>query len=171
MRVYFDTEFLSEPPELHLISIGMVREDGKELYAVNRHAPWSRIYSHDWLNLNVVPHLPEDHDPAWKTPAEMRTEIAKFCGPAPEFWAYVAAYDWVLLTGLYGQFFNLPKGWPFWVHDLKHLMEQTKVKSLPPRFDGRLHDALADAWEVKNGYDWCMSYARSATEKGVKRTG
>lgn len=161
MRIFFDTEFLSEPPELHLISIGMVREDGREFYGVNRHAPWSRIYNHDWLNANVVPHLPPDHEPAWKTPAEMRREIAAFCGPNPEFWAFVAAYDWTALTGLYGQFSDLPETWPVWVHDIKFLMEVAKVKSLPPRLDGKEHDALADAWEVKAQYDWCMGYYRS----------
>jgi hypothetical protein len=37
-------------------------------------------------------------------------------------------------------------------------MKQAQVKSLPRRTDGKEHDALADAWEVKMGYDWCKAY-------------
>jgi len=157
-KIFFDTEFLSDPPELHLISIGMVDEDGHEFYGVRTEAPWERIYGHQWLNQNVVPHLPPKTSGCWMTDSELKYEIERFCGRNPEFWAYVAPYDWVVLTSLYGQFYDLPETWPFHVNDIKWLMKQASVKKLPPRMDGKEHDALADAWEVKIGYDWCQSY-------------
>jgi hypothetical protein len=157
-KIFFDTEFLSAPPELHLISIGMVDEDGREFYGVRKEAPWDKILANKWLSNNVVPHLPPQTSEEWMSDNDLRHEIARFCGRYPEFWAFVAAYDWVVLTSLYGQFPDLPESWPFYVNDIKWLMKQAKVKSLPRRTDGKEHDALADAWEVKMGYDWCQAY-------------
>jgi hypothetical protein len=157
-KIFFDTEFLSAPPELHLISIGMVDEDGREFYGVRKDAPWERIYAHSWLNKNVVPHLPDKTSEFWMSDNDLKYEIERFCGRYPEFWCYVGAYDWTVLTGLYGQFYELPDTWPFHFNDIKWIMAQANVKRLPPRTDGKEHDALADAWEVKVGYDWCKSY-------------
>jgi hypothetical protein len=71
MRVFYDCEFLEDGKTIELISIGMVAEDGRELYLVNRDAPlrrkwWSpwrktRIERHPWLMSNVVPNLPQPH--------------------------------------------------------------------------------------------------------------
>lgn len=157
-KIFFDTEFLSGPPALHLISIGMVDEDGREFYGVRKEAPWDKILANKWLNQNVVPHLPPQTSKEWMSDNDLRHEIEIFCGRYPEFWAYVAAYDWVALTALYGQFYDLPESWPFHVNDIKWMMKLAKVKSLPHRTDGKEHDALADAWEVKMGYDWCKAY-------------
>ncbi len=61
MRAFYDTEFLEDGRTIELISIGMVAEDGRELYLVNRDAPWRRIRKHQWLMDNVVPFLPKGH--------------------------------------------------------------------------------------------------------------
>lgn len=62
MRLYYDAEFLENGSTIDLISIGLVAEDGRELYAVNEgieHDPlYDRICKHQWLMENVVPHLP-----------------------------------------------------------------------------------------------------------------
>ncbi|MGW4663211.1 3'-5' exoribonuclease domain-containing protein [Streptosporangium sandarakinum] len=62
MRLYYDCEFLEDGRTIDLISIGMVAEDGRELYAVNEDIETdplhSRICRHRWLMENVVPHLP-----------------------------------------------------------------------------------------------------------------
>ncbi|MEU6376775.1 3'-5' exoribonuclease [Streptomyces sp. NPDC046909] len=62
MRIYYDTEFLEDGKTIELISIGMVAEDGRELYAVNEDISkdplHERICKHQWLMENVVPHLP-----------------------------------------------------------------------------------------------------------------
>jgi hypothetical protein len=158
-RIFFDTEFLSEPPELHLISIGMVDENGREFYGIRKEAPWSRINSHAWLSKNVVPHLPNSDSSEWMTDEELRQGIVDFCGYNPEFWAYVAAYDWTVLTGLFGQFTDLPHSWPYYVNDIKWLSKGLNVKRIPTNNPNE-HDALSDAREVKDAYEWCMKQER-----------
>ena len=58
----YDCEFLEDGRTIELISIGMVRDDGAEYYAVNRDASRRRlrrrIRRHPWLMANVVPSLP-----------------------------------------------------------------------------------------------------------------
>jgi hypothetical protein len=61
MRYFYDTEFIEDGLTIDLISIGIVAEDGREYYAVNRDAPWKRIAKHGWLMENVVPTLPRLH--------------------------------------------------------------------------------------------------------------
>jgi hypothetical protein len=63
MKVFYDTEFLEDGRAIDLISIGMVAEDGRELYAVAEEietdkALHGRITRHEWLMKNVIPHLP-----------------------------------------------------------------------------------------------------------------
>lgn len=65
-RYYFDTEFLEDGRTIELISIGIVCDDGRELYLINQGIEWTetdndlydRICKHNWLMENVVPHLP-----------------------------------------------------------------------------------------------------------------
>lgn len=71
MKIWYDAEFLEDGRTIELISIGMVREDGRTLYAINdemlrpargiSNRPgdlYARVCGHDWLMRNVVPHLP-----------------------------------------------------------------------------------------------------------------
>src|SRR5882762_5629922 len=60
MKIWYDTEFLEDGKTIELISIGMVREDGEEYYAVVDVGAitWLRITQHDWLMRNVIPSLP-----------------------------------------------------------------------------------------------------------------
>jgi hypothetical protein len=62
MKIFYDTEFIEDGRTIDLISIGMVAEDGRELYLVNDEIdddPLSeRIRGHNWLMENVIPHLP-----------------------------------------------------------------------------------------------------------------
>lgn len=62
MKIFYDTEFIEDGRTIDLISIGMVAEDGRELYLVSekieRDPLYSRICTHNWLMANVVPHLP-----------------------------------------------------------------------------------------------------------------
>lgn len=59
MRIWYDTEFLETSRTIDLISIGMVREDGAEYYAVSNEAArrplCGQIRKHEWLMANVVP--------------------------------------------------------------------------------------------------------------------
>lgn len=62
MRYWYDWEFLENGHTIEPISIGIVAEDGRELYLVNQHIEdeplQKRIVQNYWLMENVVPHLP-----------------------------------------------------------------------------------------------------------------
>ena len=63
MKIYYDTEFIEDGRTIDLISIGMVADDGRELYLVNQAIEddeklHDRICQHRWLMENVVPGLP-----------------------------------------------------------------------------------------------------------------
>lgn len=64
----------------------------------------------------------------------------------PEFWAYFADYDWVLLCQRFGTMVDLPKKFPKFCMDLQQWWVQLgrpeNVK--PPKPEGA-HDALVDA--------------------------
>lgn len=97
-RYFFDTEFLEDGHTIELISIGIVCEDGREFYAVNKDFSRVRVFSDPWLLENVVPHLPvkkildnepwsysnmdEDYShPAWMPRREIARAICKFTLP------------------------------------------------------------------------------------------
>ena len=44
--------------------------------------------------------------------------------PEPEFYAYYADYDWVVLCWLFGKMMDLPKGFPMYCKDLKQIFDQ-----------------------------------------------
>lgn len=173
MRYFYDTEFLENGKTIDLISIGIVAEDGREYYAVNREAPWRRIKKHDWLMANVVATLPQPHgdwinempkswpidfhNPAVKDPGQIRDEVRDFILPpravgskAPdvELWAYYGAYDHVSFCQLFGTMMDLPDGMPMWTHELMQLWENAGRPENPSQAGE--HNALEDArWNRK----------------------
>lgn len=157
MRIFFDTEFIEDGHTIDLISIGMVAEDGHEFYAEVHQVevPWFR--ANDWVLENVKPHLLGA--PYWNSLAGISGEIAQWVGQwdePPEFWAYYADYDWVVLCQLYGRMIDLPEGWPMYCRDL--------IQSWSTRFTehpkecvpmlGTEHNALDDARWNKRLYDY-----------------
>lgn len=169
MKIMYDTEFLetgSANPIL-FISIGMVREDGAEYYAVNGSISygWQRVIRDDpWLGPNVWAHLPhatsDDHDeviddehPDVKRVGLIGNEVSEFCaeglavGERAELWAYYAAYDHVVLAQLFGRMVDLPLHMPMYTHDIVQEADRQDVQ-LPGAL-GDEHHALADArWNV-----------------------
>ncbi|AYR01056.1 DnaQ-like DNA polymerase III subunit [Arthrobacter phage Isolde] len=159
MKYFYDTEFHENGRTIDLISIGIVAEDGREYYAVNRDADWNRIGAHQWLTANVVPHLPPMTE--WKPKAQIRDEVADFLlqggkfivqGGPPELWAWFCSYDHVVLAQLFGTMLDLPDGIPMYTNDVRSLVDWTGVHDLPQQ-SGSLHDALADARHVKAMYE------------------
>jgi hypothetical protein len=163
MKIFYDTEFIEDGRTIDLISIGMVAEDGRELYAVNADMPWKRILRHEWLMENVVPSLPIiRHDgirpfkrplldrshPAVRTRAQIAVEVRDFIQATPdvELWASYGAYDHVALAQLWGPMIALPDGVPMWTNDLQQEIERLGVpeSDLPKQESGQ-HNALADA--------------------------
>lgn len=143
-RIFFDTEFFEDGKTIDLISIGMVREDGAELYLESAEADLKRAGADPWVAENVIRHLTGDGI----SRKEMAERIIAFCGDEPEFWAYYADYDWVVLCQLFGRMIHLPKGWPMFCRDLQQEAVRLGIK-LPPMESGE-HHALADArWNAQ----------------------
>lgn len=140
MRIFFDTEFYENGRTIDLISIGMVREDGKEYYAEAQMA--DRMCQTDWLKENVKPHL---KGYSFERPRTiLKSEILDFAGHKPEFWAYYADYDWVVLCQLFGRMIDLPEGWPMFCMDIKQLSVMKGNPRLPKQLTTE-HNALNDA--------------------------
>jgi hypothetical protein len=55
MRYWYDTEFLDTGSTIDLVSIGMVAEDGRELYLQSCEFEHSK--ANDWVKEHVFPHL------------------------------------------------------------------------------------------------------------------
>lgn len=157
MRIFYDLEF-SERGNAHPIipiSVGMVREDGAEFYAVFKGLKPARC--NEWVRQNVLPLLPPEDDPAWMTQAEACERLVAFCGPRPEFWASYGAYDHVCLYQLFGAMVDLPEGWPKWTRDLQFLLQITSFPKdrLPEQTEAE-HNALHDARALKAQWEAVM---------------
>lgn len=167
MKIFYDTEFIENGRTIDLISIALVREDGRELYLVNRDMPVRRIRRHPWLMANVVPHLPQPHgdrimhqptswlfdytDPAVRHRADIADRVRQFITttPVPELWADYGAYDHVVLAQLYGPMINLPDGIPMWTNDLRTEISRVGNPVLPEQQQG-VHNALSDARHLRD---------------------
>jgi hypothetical protein len=153
MKIWFDTEFLEDGKTIELLSIGMVREDGLQYYAEPAEADISRAIADPWLKANVIPHLSGQK----KLRTHIAAEILDFAGRKPEFWAYYADYDWVVLCQLYVRMVDLPKGWPMFCRDVKQLCVDRGDPQLPKQ-EYAEHNALVDAlwtrraWEFLNDH-------------------
>lgn len=149
MKIWFDTEFIDDGKTIDLISIGMVREDGAELYMESAECDISR--ASDWVKRHVCPHLSGQIFDRKK----MADNIIAFAGQSPEFWGWYADYDWVALCQLYGSMMSLPNGWPLFCRDVQQLLPDDGTPRISyPR--GRRHHALDDARYEKALYDAIM---------------
>ncbi|WP_276206136.1 3'-5' exoribonuclease [Thioclava sp. IC9] len=138
---------------IELLSIGMVREDGATYYA--EPAKTDRSRADEWVTTKVLPHLHGHVRPR----AEIADELIQFAGAAPEFWAYYAAYDWVVLCQLYGRMIDIPAGWPMFCRDVQQLRAEIGVEVLPPQ-ESTEHNALADALWTKAARDFLHTLVR-----------
>lgn len=167
MRHWFDTEFieLGYHHPCHMVSVGIVAEDGREYYAVNQEAPFS--LGDQWLRENVYDN--KIFLPGTRTPMEpsefkpvhvIRQEIIDFVGgEESEWWANHNDWDWYLLAKVVAEdptskesstFARLPKGWPTYCMDLKQLSKMMNFpkEMEPPEEEATKHHALHDArWD------------------------
>lgn len=174
MRFFYDCEFIDDGKTIDLISIGIVRDDGREYYAVNRDVPWKRIARHKWLVDNVVNSLPQIRgdrrfyvdrwnplalnfqDPAMRDRGQIANDVCDFLligDTKPELWAWYAAYDHVCLAQLWGPMMALPEGIPMFTCDIKQEHVRLGSPNLPSQVDGE-HNALADARHDKVMFDF-----------------
>ena len=143
-RFFYDAEFGRTAPDVTLISIAVVCEDGREFSAVS--SEWNPLEVHPWVRDNVLPQLP----PAatWQPRAVIRDELEAFLGEDPVLWAWYGAYDHVALAQLFGDMTALPRAIPRFTLDVRQLWEHLGRPVLPKQSSG-LHDALSDARHVK----------------------
>lgn len=157
MRYFFDTEFIEDGTTIDLVSIGIVAEDGREYYAISTDADLHR--ANPWVQENVLPKLPPRTDSRWRSNAEIRKEIYEFLTAAPtrpELWAWVAAYDHVVLAQLWGDMTGLPREIPRFTRELRQYWEFAGCPKLPELPDGN-HDALVDARHNLAKFKVCMA--------------
>lgn len=165
MSVYhFDCEFLEAGGEapLHFLSMGMVSDDGRELYIVNKDCPVSE--ANDWVKENVLPKI--DWSKAVSR-SECRRRLIEFVGPdVPTFVTYYGAYDWVCLAGLIGRMVDLPDGWPKAPLDVKQFAVMMGSPPLPPKPSARqAHNALEDARWTKAAWESLVELSRNSARK------
>lgn len=153
MRHFIDTEFVEDGRTIDLISIGLVSDDGNELYLISSEFDESK--ASDWVKANVLPHL------APETPRLPRSEIAHqvrlfFCDdPKPEIWGYYADYDWVVFCQLFGRMIDLPSNFPRYCRDIKQFADDLKLRL--PKPTGVEHHALADARWNRAAHALCVA--------------
>lgn len=162
--IEYRTGWLRKRYTIELISIGIVADDGRQYYAVNRDMPVRRIKKHPWLMANVVPSLPKGHgdmkinmpkgwlfhyrDPAVKGQKRIAAEVAAFIQATPdvELWANCGAYDHVRLCWLWGLMVDLPDGVPMFTRDIQQEAARLGIAwDALPQQEGGMHNALADA--------------------------
>lgn len=146
VRYFYDTEFIEDGRTIELISIGVVAEDGREYYAVSTEFDPDRAGA--WVRTHVLPKLPSPASQTWRSRSRIRADLEEFFGVERgepiELWAWVGAYDHVVLCQLWGTMPDLPTPIPRFTRELKQLWEDRDRPALPPRSTGS-HDALVDA--------------------------
>ena len=145
MKYYIDTEFIEYPHTIDLISIGIVCEDGRELYLISDE--FDATKAHPWVKENVIDKL--ETDVLRYSKAAIAAEIELFVHhDKPEFWGCFCDYDWVVFCWLFGSMVDLPSGYPMYCRDLKQLLDETGAAKLPD--PAGEHNALVDAkWNMK----------------------
>lgn len=157
MRYFYDAEFIEDGETIELVSIAIVAEDGREYYAVSTDFDGTRANA--WVKANVLSQLPNPSDPAWKSLDTLRREVLEFLTSAstpPQLWAWVGAYDHVVLAQLWGDMAGLPKALPRYTRELKQYWEMAGCPALPPTPAGN-HDALVDARHNLAKFRACMA--------------
>jgi hypothetical protein len=158
MKIWFDTEFIEDGKTIDLISIGMIDQQGNTLYLENADCDFSK--ASDWVREHVLPQLTPTHTSksiCIQPRHVIRDEIVKFAGPNPEFWAYYASYDWVVLCQLFGRMIDLPSHWPQYCLDIVQMARMLNVtKEQLPADKADKHNALSDAIWCKEAYTYLM---------------
>lgn len=154
-RFFYDCEFDESPIYgIRLISIGIVDENGNELYLINKNYNWN-LCTNQWLIENVKPFIDNAADYFKVSKEEMVRKILNFINPSLaddiKLYGYYSAYDHVCFCQIFGKMIDLPEGLPMYTIDLKQYLDYLGIKYneliSPPENE---HDALCDAkWNLK----------------------
>lgn len=154
-RFFYDCEFdESNEKEIKLISIGIISEDGRELYLINKDYDWST--SSQWLIDNVKPYIISAPDYCKVSYCEIKNYIMNFIKPSAlintKLYGYYSAYDHVVLSQIFGRMIDLPEGMPMYTIDLKQYLDYFDINKdvLMANIQLDEHDAILDArWNLK----------------------
>ena len=173
MRYYLDTEFIDTGREIDLISIGIVCEDGRELYAQS--VEFDANKASDWVFTNVLAHISTCRnggkvhhahygghciaagfeDCPWYKREQIRKAVRDFIIDPTELWSWCAGYDFVALCQLFGTMMDLPQGWPHYIRDLQQVLDEGKIDDDElPQQEGTAHNALDDAKHIKRLWEF-----------------
>lgn len=169
-RYFYDWEFQEQQnPETGLttifpISLGMISEDGRELYLVNSTYPeWESkglVKTSNWVRENVLNHIDQSDRILNGAPfSSFGPYIENFISSGGrikdrsyvELWGYFSAYDHVCLAQCFGSMIQLPDCIPMHTKDLKQLIPSRTRIGFSPEDE---HHALSDArwnkavWEM-----------------------
>jgi hypothetical protein len=187
MRYFLDTEFIEDGKTIDLISIGIISEDGRNLYLIHRDFDILKAWKNDWVKNNVLKVIHEDYcknsvlkfinggmtpkfnylgfrsvvKEVGKNRKYIASAIRGFCDPEkygkPEFWGYYADYDWVVFAQIFGTMMDLPNGFPMYCRDLNQWCDDLGNPRLPEQTNEE-HNALEDAKWNKEVYDFLLNY-------------
>jgi hypothetical protein len=167
MKYWYDTEFYEDGKQIHLISIGIVAEDGREFYAENGEFDWNIVPGDHWIQRNVLPHLQGRGASYYLNEIEhyVRRFITKDGTEFDnELWGYYSAYDHVVLAQLFGRMVDMPDGVPWFTQDIRQLKEMLLrnegLRYEFPKQEDTEHHALNDAKWTKAAYEDIMRFAR-----------
>jgi hypothetical protein len=149
MKFWYDTEFYEDGKTIDLISIGIVAENGRELYLENSEFDWSRVPEDHFVVEHVKPHL-DNHlygEPKKDIAEQVKLFIqnGSYHAENNELWGYYSSYDHVVLAQLFGRMVDMPEGIPWFTRDLKQWAEHLEYDQPFPIQGAGEHHALADA--------------------------
>ena len=157
--VFYDWEFYEDGKTITPISLGLVAEDGRELYLINGDFDWDRC-PNEWLHENVEPYVEIEGQEVVTLPqSKIGDRVLKWLKPETEkpeeiqFIGYYSAYDHVLLAQQFGTMMDLPSAIPMYTRDLKQWCSDLGNPELPPQ-SATEHNALFDARWIRSSYQW-----------------
>lgn len=162
-RWYYDIEFLEDGKTIDLLSIGFVDDSGETYYyAVNEEFSMARGRADPFLRQHVLPKI--GNALFFRSRRRIASDLVELLGLAKgpqdiELWADFAAYDHVVLCQLFGRMIDLPKGMPWFTHDLCQELRRLGVRrsDLPQGNPADEHNALADARVLRDQHQHLLS--------------
>jgi hypothetical protein len=151
MKYFIDSEFIDDGRTIDLISIGIVAEDGRELYLES--ADVDKGKAGQWVREHVFPHL-KGGEYRWPL-RSIKVTLLDFFDieeyGKPELWGYYSAYDHVAFCQLFGTMMDLPQGYPYLTYDLRQWLDMQGLQDVKQPDDAP-HHALEDARWIAQTY-------------------
>lgn len=156
MKIFFDTEFEGLYKNANLISIGLITEDGKQLYIENDDI--IPEYQSEWIKDNVLPNTVNYGDINILEICDNLTDYFvgrdyQICNQLTEFFKQydyvelvsdVCHYDMVQLIDIFGDVFSLPKNVCCACYDINQDIARFKGISLQEAFDYNREELLKE---------------------------